>query len=246
MQRSEIPEEKSGLTFSSENYFWNLERNIPIFANGVRNYESVRKISTMGIAERKIRQKEEVRSAILDTAWQLVKKEGWQQLSIRKIADAIEYSAPVIYDHFQNKEAILLEIGREGFQLLAKKMQQAKDKHSEPAEQLKAMADAYWNFAFKNKEYYQLMFGLGMPCCEVEKNMPEKVYFRNIVMGPIDEIMLKNEVTVSSPCLKYHTFFSIVHGLISIKMMGSSDMSDDLNKMVLDDAVEGFIKNLER
>ena len=203
----------------------------------------------MGIAERKLRQKDEVRSAILDTAWQLVIKEGWQQLSIRKIADAIEYSVPVIYDHFENKEAILFEIGKHGFQLLSKKMQKAKDKHTDPAEQLKAMADAYWNFAFKNKEYYQLMFGLGMPCCEVEKNMPEKNYFKNLVMGPIDEIIKKNKVPVNNACLKYHTFWSVIHGLISIKMMRGADLPDDLdelNKMVLDDAVSGIIKNLER
>jgi DNA-binding transcriptional regulator YbjK len=42
----------------------------------------------MGIAERRLRQKDEVRSSILATAWQVVKKEGWQSLSIRKIADA--------------------------------------------------------------------------------------------------------------------------------------------------------------
>jgi AcrR family transcriptional regulator len=72
----------------------------------------------MGIAERKIRQKEEVRSSILKAAWRLVETEGWQALSIRKIADAIEYSAPVIYDHFENKEAILLEFTRRGFQQL--------------------------------------------------------------------------------------------------------------------------------
>lgn len=54
----------------------------------------------MGIAERKIRQKEEVRSSILRAAWKLVVQDGWQALSIRKIADAIEYSVPVIYDHF--------------------------------------------------------------------------------------------------------------------------------------------------
>lgn len=62
----------------------------------------------MGITERRLRQKEEVRSGILATAWQMVKDDGWQSLSIRKIADAIEYSIPVIYDHFQNKEAILV------------------------------------------------------------------------------------------------------------------------------------------
>src|SRR5688500_12394935 len=112
----------------------------------------------MGIAERRLRQREEIRSNILSTAWQMVKEEGWQSLSIRKIADAIEYSVPVIYDHFENKKAILLEFGKQGFQLLTKKLTSAKEKHEKPEDQLKAIADAYWNFAFRNKEFYQLMF----------------------------------------------------------------------------------------
>ena len=120
------------------------------------------KLVIWGIIERRLRQKEEIRTNILATAWQMVKDEGWQSLSIRKIADAIEYSVPVIYDHFENKEAILLEFGKQGFDLLVKKLQHAKEKHTSPVQQLKAMADAYWSFAFRNKEYYQLMFSLGM------------------------------------------------------------------------------------
>ncbi|MEO6962547.1 MAG: helix-turn-helix domain-containing protein [Puia sp.] len=74
----------------------------------------------MGIAERKLRQKEELRMMILDAAWQMVKQEGWHALSLRRISEAIEYSVPVIYDHFENKEAILLEFSRQGFSLLSK------------------------------------------------------------------------------------------------------------------------------
>jgi AcrR family transcriptional regulator len=199
----------------------------------------------MGIAERRLRQKEEVRSRILVTAWQMVKEDGWQSLSIRRIADAIEYSVPVIYDHFENKEAILLQFGKDGFELLIKKLQQAKKKSADPAEQLKAIADAYWNFAFKNKEYYQLMYGLGIACCETDKCIPEKAAFRDIVMEPINIILKENGKQGINACLKYHTFWSVMHGLISIKMISYSEIADELNKMVLDDAIEGFIKNLE-
>lgn len=198
----------------------------------------------MGISERRLRQKEEVRSNILATAWQIVKEEGWQSLSIRKIADAIEYSVPVVYDHFVNKESILMEFAREGFSLLSKKMQQAKNKHTDPAQQIKAMADAYWNFAFKNKEYYQVMFGLGMACSEQEECMPEVMTFRGLIGDPITEILKRNNRQHINPCLKSCTFWSVLHGLISIKMMRNCDVSDDLNKMVMDDAIEGFIKNL--
>jgi AcrR family transcriptional regulator len=198
----------------------------------------------MGITERRLRQKEEVRSRILTTAWQMVKEEGWQSLSIRKIADAIEYSVPVIYDHFENKETILMEFAREGFRALSKKIQLAKEKYNDPAEQLKTVADAYWSFAFKNKEHYQLMYGLGMPGCEIEKCFSERANFRNLVMEPITAIIAKSKNPGANPCLKYYTFWSILHGLISIKSMRNSNVSDEVNKMVLDDAIEGFIKNL--
>lgn len=197
----------------------------------------------MGITERRLRQKEEVRSSILATAWQMVKEDGWQCLSIRKIADAIEYSIPVIYDHFENKEAILLEFAREGFRLLSGKIKKAKEKSNDPAEQLRAIADAYWNFAFKNKHHYQLMYGLGMQGCEIEKCFPERGNFRNTVLEPITALIAKSKDPNVNPCLKYFTFWSILHGLISIKSM-NSNVSDEVNKMVMDDAVEGFIKNL--
>lgn len=199
----------------------------------------------MGVTERRLRQKEEVRTRILETAWQMVKDDGWQSLSIRKIADAIEYSVPVIYDLFENKEAILLEFGKQGFELLTKKLRQASQKHTDPANQIKAIADAYWSFAFRNKEYYQLMFGLGMPGCEVEKCIPERAMFRTLIMEPINAIIEKHKTKGVNVCFKYHTFWSVMHGLISIKMMANAEVSDELNKMVLDDAIEGFIKNLK-
>jgi AcrR family transcriptional regulator len=198
----------------------------------------------MGIPERRLRQKEEIKANILSTAWQIVKEDGWEAVSIRKIADAIEYSVPVIYDHFENKEAILWEFAREGFQRLSKKIQQAREKSEDPEEQLKAIADAYWSFAFKNREYYQLMFGMGMAGCEIEKCFPERAGFRRLVMEPITAIISKGKNPDTNPCLKYYTFWSILHGLIAIKNMRNPNASDEINKLVMDDAIEGFVKNL--
>jgi len=199
----------------------------------------------MGIKERRLREKEEVRSTILTAGWRLVKEEGWESLSIRKIADAIEYSIPVIYDHFENKEAILEEFGKEGFKVLTKKLKKAKEKHQRPADQLKAIAEAYWDFAMKNTEHYQLMYGVGMACCEGEHCMSEQTESRELIAEPISELISKGKHPQANPCLKYHTFWSIMHGLISIRMTNRSDVSDQLNKLVLSDAVEGFIKNLD-
>ena len=198
----------------------------------------------MSIVERRRREKEALSSRILTTAWQIVKEEGWQSLSIRKIADAVEYSVPVIYDYFENKEAILLEFGKQGFELVIKKLKAARNTSADPAEQLKAIANAYWNFAFKNKEYYQLMWGLNIPCCEIDKCIPERSVFRDLIMEPMTAIIEKGKNKNIQTCIKYHTFWSILHGLISIKMIAPPGDTEELNKMVLDDAIAGFIKNL--
>src|SRR4030088_1324402 len=127
----------------------------------------------MGSKERIHRLKEQTRVNILDAAHEIVKDEGWSALSMRKIADKIEYTAPIIYEYFGNKEAILQELTRMGFVKLAGQMQEAQARFTDPARQLEAMWLAYWNFAFAEKELYQVMFGLNVSCCELSAKLPE-------------------------------------------------------------------------
>jgi AcrR family transcriptional regulator len=58
-----------------------------------------------------------MKQAILAAARDIAAQEGWQAVTIRKVADRIEYSRPMIYEHFENKDAVLLELMREGFRL---------------------------------------------------------------------------------------------------------------------------------
>ena len=199
----------------------------------------------MGITERKIRQKEEVRASILHASWKIVEKEGWQALSIRKIAEAIEYSAPVIYDHFANKEAILFEFTRQGFQRLNKELSVAKTAASSPEDQLIAIADAYWEFAFSNKEYYQLMYGLGMPTCETIRQISELHSFSELILDTIRNLIAGSNNQATDPILKLHTYWSMLHGLISINMMGKDNGKDELTVMVLKDFIKGFISGIK-
>lgn len=198
----------------------------------------------MGIAERKIRQKEEFRTSILEAAWLQVLTDGWQSLSIRKIADAIEYSIPVIYNHFENKEAILLEFTKEGFQKLADALQFVKDQHTDPSAQLEAIAHAYWDFAFENKEYYQLMFGLGIPACDRVKQVAEMKTMTMVMITTIQEAIAGSKNSDADYFLKYHTYFSILHGLVSIQMIEKAEKPGPEKKMILQDAISGFITAL--
>ncbi|KIO78239.1 TetR family transcriptional regulator [Pedobacter lusitanus] len=198
----------------------------------------------MGILERKMRHKEEIRTGILEAAWHMVVTDGWQSLSIRKIADAIEYSIPVIYNHFENKEAILLEFSKEGYQKLAVVLNNARNSVDVPVEQLEVMAIAYWDFAFENKEYYQLMFGLGIPACEMVNQNTEIKEMTSILISTIREALIHANNEEADYFLKYHAYWSILHGLVSIQMIENSGKTDVFKKMILKDAISGFCKSL--
>ncbi|RZK65453.1 MAG: TetR/AcrR family transcriptional regulator, partial [Pedobacter sp.] len=167
----------------------------------------------MGSKERIARVKEETRLNILDAALDIVKEEGWNSLSMRKIADKIEYTAPIIYEYFANKEGILLELTRKGYIILAGEVRAALNKHNDPAEQLEAMWIAYWNFAFKYKELYQLMYGVDMNCCELKKSMPESALVDDLIYDVIEKLIVTENLSEDFVCRKYYTFWSLIHGL---------------------------------
>jgi AcrR family transcriptional regulator len=188
--------------------------------------------------------KEETRINILDASLQIVKEEGWQALSMRKIADVIEYTAPIIYEYFSNKDAIILELTRKGYLILSRDMQEAKDKHRLPAKQLEAMWLAYWNFAFENKELYQAMFGVTTSCsCELVNTLPEAEKPWDLISGVIGELMGIDDMDSEVICTKYYTFWSVVHGLISINLLSRGN-SDEVNRQVLKDAIGGLIRSI--
>jgi AcrR family transcriptional regulator len=205
----------------------------------------------MGITDRKLRQKEEVRASILETAWEMVVTDGWHSFSIRKIADAIEYSVPVIYSHFENKDAILLEFNRKGFQILTDTLTLAKTGKETPAEEIRAMGRAYWDFAFKNKEYYQLMFGLGIPTCEAVSKIPAMAAFNEVITSSIVAMVPAGKKLPFDPFLKYQSFWSMLHGLVSINMSAlgrtskANGENDNLPLLVLEDVMCSFIRGIQ-
>ncbi|QXV64983.1 TetR/AcrR family transcriptional regulator [Mucilaginibacter sp. 21P] len=198
----------------------------------------------MASKERIARLKEDTRINILKAAFDIVKTEGWQALSMRKIADAIEYTAPIIYEYFANKEAIILELTRQGYLKLSKQLQEVKDKHTSPAKQLEDMWLTYWNFAFANKELYQIMFGINASCsCEMVNKLPEAGCPWDIIADSIGKLMKIEDMDSEVICTKYYTFWSVVHGLVSINLVDRGN-SDEVNKQVLRDAITGIIRSI--
>ncbi|WP_264552391.1 TetR/AcrR family transcriptional regulator [Flavobacterium sp. N2038] len=162
---------------------------------------------------------------------------------MRKIADRIEYTAPIIYEYFSNKDAILQELTGKGFIKLTKELEKARAKFEKPEDQLEAMWMAYWDFAFTDTEMYQVMFGVQMSCCSQRCSASEAPY--RLFVAVIAEIMKNSNPTEEVVKQKYFTFFSVIHGLIAINIINKSDILETINNQILKDAIGGIIKSIQ-
>jgi AcrR family transcriptional regulator len=116
----------------------------------------------MGIAERKQQEKSEMKGLILKTAMNLFLDKGFENITIRNIAEKIEYSPATIYLYFKNKDEILYTLRREGFEKLYEH-QKTSLKLNDPLKRLHKHGEAYIQFALENPEYYDLMFMMREP-----------------------------------------------------------------------------------
>jgi AcrR family transcriptional regulator len=119
----------------------------------------------VGIKERREREKQYVRTMIMKIVNNIVSEEGWGGVTIRKIAEEIEYSPPIIYEHFDSKEALLFELTKEAFEKLLKLVLKDIKGIDDPKEALHVTACTYYDFCIANKGYAKAIFGLdGVPC----------------------------------------------------------------------------------
>jgi len=112
----------------------------------------------MGSKQRREREKEALRQDILDAARELFIKEGYENVSMRRVAEKIEYSPTTIYLYFEDKASLLYAVCEETFAKLAKRMEAITLEGDEPIEALRTGCRAYVDFGLKNPNHYKLTF----------------------------------------------------------------------------------------
>lgn len=187
----------------------------------------------MGIKERKELEKQEMRRLILDTAMKLFLEKGFENITLRNIAEKIEYSPATIYLYFKDKDEIIYTLHREGFEELYR-WQQKIHSVKDPFERLHRHAEMYVSFALENPEYYDLMFIKRTPFKKIKEVEPEGCMDWEIGMRSFD--LLKENI---KECMKAGAFqktdvsvaaFSLwayVHGIVSLIIRERCSMFDE-------------------
>ncbi len=178
----------------------------------------------MASVERRAREKANLRHAILDAARELFVTEDFHAVSMRRIAEKIEYSPTAIYLYFKDKEEILASLASEGFTLLAERLE-ALD-NPDPIERLREGARIYIDFARTQTQYFQIMFQIGpeqMPddseACMNKANLGMRAF--GFIVACVMEASAKGLLRpFASDNIASHVLWAQVHGAAALMLSG--------------------------
>jgi AcrR family transcriptional regulator len=206
----------------------------------------------MGTIERRERERLETREKILDAARELFVTEGYDGVSMRKVAQKIEYSPTAIYVHFHDKEQLFLELCHSDYRRLAESFAQLA-KIADPIERLRKIGYAYMEFGLKNPNHYRMMFMTAHPPFpndekEGKGNPEEDAYefLRQTVQEAIAAGAFRAALTDAD--LVAQTLWAGTHGVISLEIAKSQDdwvpwrAFSERADLIIDSLMDGLLK----
>lgn len=199
----------------------------------------------MGIKERREREKQLTREAILAAALEIARLEGWPALTIRKVGEHIEYSPPMVYEYFASKEDLLLHLIEEGFRQLTATIQRADVSTDDREERVGKIADAYWHFAIRNPELYQLMHGLaGFPLERTVITQAVQEVCRT-TQGALLDWAQEREVVLFDAFGATEIVWSLLHGLVSLAIVNRIEGGEQHARDLMHHAIQSQLAGWE-
>jgi AcrR family transcriptional regulator len=200
---------------------------------------------------RSVEQVEAVRDHILDCAFEILVKTGYENLSMAKIGSKMKMTAANLYNYYANKDELLIAIHKKAFVMLYDKIRSDVEKADTPLSRLKNMADSFVEFGTRNINIYDVMLNrplrqysdyIGTPQEELstdEFHSSLRVFFFAIKiineyretrpdLPPVDQKLLTIQM------------ISALHGIISLHnsgmLKGIADDPDAALTLIIDNA----------
>jgi AcrR family transcriptional regulator len=199
----------------------------------------------MGVTERREREKVEVRRKILDAARELFAREGYEHVTMRRIADAIEYSATTIYNHFEDKDDLVQALCEEDFTGLLGALS-VNGLADNPIEQIKALGRAYADFGLEWPNHYRFMFLTPNKTVEVEQESPGRRSF-GLLRSAVERAIASGQLGATDADLVAQVLWSSLHGVVSLLITMQpqhwpTPPAKNLVDEVIEHGVRGFLK----
>ena len=172
----------------------------------------------MGRKERRLRDQQELKQNTLEAARAIALAEGWSNVTMRKIADRIEYSHAAIYDYFENKDVLLLELVHEGFRLLEADLKRARAQAHDPEEAIRLIAHGYLGFAWRYPELYRLMYGLDGVTFSISEPEKEGLQIEDVVTLTVKDVLDSHGWSTEHLADQVNILWGTAHRLVTLTM----------------------------
>ena len=200
----------------------------------------------MGVKERRAREKEQLRQQILSAARELFVNEGYENVSMRKIANKIEYSPTTIYLYFRDKTDLLDSVCKETLLSLLETLEELKRDTTDPVETLRKSGRAYVEFGLKYPQDYKLTFvtrpqfqeDLGLE----EGSVGEKVF--NYLCGMVSECIRQQIFRQVDVETTGQVMWSAVHG-VTLLLIDFPDFPWTEKDKLIDTVIQTTIAGLK-
>lgn len=198
----------------------------------------------MGILERKEREREEIRRKILDTARDLFAREGYERVTMRRVADAIEYSATTIYNHFEDKDDVVKACCLEDFTQLLGALSTAKPP-ADPLEEIRQLGRAYAAFGRQYPNHYRFMFMTPDKNHELDPDSPGHRSF-GLLQAAVERAVVSGRFREVEPILAAQVLWASLHGVVSLVITMQpqhwpTPPAKDLVDQVIEHGIRGFL-----
>lgn len=203
----------------------------------------------MGISERKEREKESLRQEILDAAREIFVTEGYDRLSMRKVAERIEYSPTTIYLYFDDKAELLREVCEESFKKLSGSIQKARKKKGPPIEVLRRGLYAYVEFGLANPHHYEVAFIspkgkiFDTDGYQFQGSAGQQAF--DLLVDSVRDCIAAGEFRTDDVATAAQTLWASIHGVTSLLIM-HRDFPFVEKKKLVTSVLENSIRGMQR
>ncbi len=199
----------------------------------------------MSVNQRREREKENLRQVILDAAREMFADEGYANVSMRKIADKIDYSPTTIYLYFKDKNDLLRQICDETFAKLGQKLNSIGKKHGKSIEGLRAGLLAYIEFGLEHPKHYEVTFILPLieRLSETEYSGTSGKKAFDFLRSGVADCMASGEISKGDVDLISQTLWAGIHGVTSL-LIGHEGFPFVDQKTLVDSVIDTMLKGL--
>ncbi len=198
----------------------------------------------MGIQERRLREKENIKRLIAEAAKELFIEEGIESVSMRKIASKIEYSPTTLYNYYHNKTEILKTLVEDYFREYAPSAEKHRDNTElSPLDNLKSYLRLSVTRALENPGMYLLLAKLFSESAQYKFGISGAGKGYGLLVDLIQECIDNGDLSAGNVDLKAQSLWSVTHGLSSLLVSRPGFHWEDIDTLI-NSTIDAVLKGM--